>query len=202
MLNPDEVIAYWLDEVGPKGWYAGGEALDAEIRDRFEAGWTEAMEGAYALWLTYPTGTLAYIILMDQMPRNMFRGEARAFSSDIYALAASKVAVDRGWDMRIDEPARQFFYMPMMHSQSLCDQERCVRMMASRMPKTGASNLLHARAHREVIRRFSRFPGRNDALGRRSTAEELAYLDTNGYGAILEQLRPPEPDRVKIPEAI
>lgn len=202
MLSPNEVIDYWLDDVGPSGWYAGGEELDQQVRDRFEAGWTEAMEGAYALWLTYPTGTMAYIILMDQMPRNMFRGQGKAFSSDIYALAASKVAVDRGWDMRIDEPARQFFYMPMMHSQSLCDQERCVRLMASRMPETGASNLLHARAHREVIRKFSRFPGRNDALARKSTADEQKYLDGNGYGSILDELRTREADKVKIPEAI
>jgi len=202
MLSPNEVIGYWLDDVGPSGWYAGGEELDQQVRDGFEAGWTEAMEGAYALWLTYPTGTLAYIILMDQMPRNMFRGQGKAFSSDIYALAASKVAVDRGWDMRIDEPARQFFYMPMMHSQSLCDQERCVRLMASRMPETGASNLLHARAHREVIRKFSRFPGRNDALARKSTADEQKYLDGNGYRSILDELRTREADKVKIPEAI
>lgn len=190
MLTPDMVLSYWLDDIGPKGWYAGGDALDRDVHERFATPWQEAMDGAYALWLTYPSGTLAYILLLDQFPRNMFRGEGRAFASDIYALAASKVAVDRRWDTRINEPARQFFYMPMMHSPSLCDQERCVRLMASRMPQTGAANLLHARAHREVIRRFSRFPARNQALGLRTTSDEQAFLDNNGYATILDELRP------------
>ncbi|MGV6810652.1 MAG: DUF924 family protein [Brevirhabdus sp.] len=202
MLTPEEVLSFWLDEIGPAGWYAGGEELDQLVRDRFEAGWNEAMDGAYALWLTYPTGTLSYIILMDQLPRNMFRGQGKAFSSDIYALAASKVAIDRNWDMRVDEPARQFFYMPMMHSQSLCDQERCVRLMASRMPQTGEGNLLHARAHREVIRRFGRFPARNEALGQRSRAEEQDYLQQSGYGQILDELRQKQAAKAKMAQAM
>ena len=144
------------------------------------------MEGSYALWLTYPTGTLAYLVLMDQLPRNMFRGSAKAFSSDKYARAAAKMAIDRGWDMRIDEPARQFFYLPLMHSENLCDQERAVRLILTRMPETGASNLLHAKAHRELIRQFGRFPTRNTALSRRSTGPEMAYVNTNGYGEMLQ----------------
>jgi len=188
MGTPQEILEFWIDEVGPKGWYSGGDALDALCREKFEATWNRAMEGANALWLTYPSGTLAYLILMDQLPRNMFRGTGKAFSSDRYALAAAKVAISRGWDMRIDEPARQFFYLPLMHSENLCDQERAVRLIMTRMPETGAPNLEHARAHREVIRKYGRFPTRNDALVRKTTAPEAAYVDGNGYGEILREL--------------
>mgnify|MGYP001026689619 CR=1 FL=1 len=188
MCTPEEVLEFWLDEVGPDGWYGGTEALDQKIRDRFLDSWKEACAGAHSLWLTYPSGTLAYIILMDQLPRNMFRGQAQAFASDNAAIAAAKCAVDKGWDMKIDEPARQFFYLPMMHSENLCDQERCVRLMLTRMPEYGASNLLHAKVHREVIRRFGRFPYRNEALSRDTTAPEAAFVAEGGYGAVLQQL--------------
>lgn len=189
MVSPEEVLEFWLDEVGPDGWYEVDPALDARIRDRFAAAWQEAREGKYALWLTYPSGALAYIILTDQFPRNMFRGEAAAFATDAAALAAAKAAIDKGWDMRIDEPARQFFYLPLMHSENLCDQDRCVRLMCERMTQTGASNLLHARAHREVIRQFGRFPYRNDALARNFTAHERSYVEEGGYGSTLRRLQ-------------
>ena len=118
---------------------------------------------------------MAYIILTDQFPRNMFRGQGRAFASDRAALAVAKSSIHKGWDMRIDPPARQFFYLPMMHSENLIDQDRCVRLMCERMPHS-SSNLLHARAHRKVIREFGRFPYRNDALDRPYTALEQSYI--------------------------
>lgn len=189
MASADDVLAFWLDEVSPADWYATDDALDQRIRDRFEETWTEASEGALGLWLTYPNGALAYIILTDQFPRNMFRGSAKAFATDASALAAAKVAIDRKWDLRVAEPARQFFYLPLMHSENLCDQDRCVRLMHERMPQTGESNLLHAKAHREVIRLFGRFPYRNDALARRSTAPEKEYVADGGYGATVRQLQ-------------
>jgi len=188
MVTPEEVLAYWLDEVGPEGWYQPPEGLDDEIREKYEAAWTAACNGAYGLWLTYPSGALAYIILMDQFPRNMFRGSGRAFASDRAALSAAKVAVDRKWDMRIDPPARQFFYLPMMHSECLSDQERCVRLIKERMPE-GGPNLLHAKAHREVIRQFGRFPYRNEALNRTTSAPEGDYLERGGYGSTVRSLQ-------------
>jgi uncharacterized protein (DUF924 family) len=189
MVTVDDVLAFWLDEVTPADWYATEEALDQKIRDRFMDAWLQAEEGAHGLWLTYPNGALAYVILTDQFPRNMFRGTARAFATDRSALAAAKAAIDRKWDLRVAEPVRQFFYLPLMHSENLCDQERCVRLMHERMPETGAPNLLHAKAHREVIRLFGRFPYRNDALDRRSTAPERAYVDQGGYGETVRQLQ-------------
>lgn len=189
MTNPEDILTFWLDEKGPAAWYAGGEALDAEIRDRFGAIYQKACEGALSLWLTYPSGTLAYIILTDQFSRNMFRDTPRAFASDGIARAAAKAAIARGWDLRIDEPARQFFYMPLVHSECLVDQDRAVRLIKTRMPETGASNLLHAKAHREVIRKFGRFPNRNAALSRETPAAEAVFLEAGGYGAMVETIR-------------
>jgi len=189
MVQPDDILTFWLDDVGAEGWYRSDEALDAEIREKFEAAWHNAQDGAYSLWLTYPSGVLAYLILLDQFPRNMFRGQADAFASDHAALAAAKCAIDKGWDMKIDEPARQFFYLPLMHSESQTDQDRCVRLMLTRMPETGEANLVHAKAHREVIRRFGRFPYRNAALSRTDTAHEQEWQREGGYGAILRELR-------------
>jgi uncharacterized protein (DUF924 family) len=189
MANPDDILAFWLDEVGPAGWYDSSPELDATILQRFLSEWTRAKEGALSLWLTYPSGTLAYIILTDQLPRNMFRGAAGALPTDDISRAAAKMAIDRGWDMRIDEPARQFFYLPLMHSECLSDQERCVRLMKSRMPETGAVNLVHARAHREVIRRFGRFPYRNEALSRQTQGAEAAFLAEGGYGAMVREMQ-------------
>lgn len=185
----EEVLHYWLDDIGPSGWYAGGEALDGDIRARFANTYEKACQGALSLWLTYPSGSLAYVILTDQFSRNMFRGEGKAFHTDGIARAAAKAAISKGWDLRIDGPPRQFFYMPLMHSECLEDQERCIRLMKTRMGEEGIANLLHARAHREVIRRFGRFPTRNAALGRINSVGEQAYLDEGGYGAIVEELK-------------
>ncbi|NDV97821.1 DUF924 family protein [Salipiger sp. PrR002] len=189
MKAPEDILAFWLDQTDSDKWYKTDPALDAEIRSQFEETWEGAMEGRFGLWLTYPSGALAYVILLDQFSRNMFRGEAKAFSADEVALAAAKQAIWRGWDLKIDEPARQFFYLPLMHSENLCDQERCIRLMKERLTETGASNLLHARAHREVIREFGRFPTRNEALSRNSTSPESGYLQGGGYGEVLRKLQ-------------
>jgi uncharacterized protein (DUF924 family) len=186
----EDVLGFWLDEVGEAGWYRGGADLDARVRQLFEPLWVRATEGALGLWLTYPSGALAYCILTDQFPRNMFRGTARAFATDRVALAAAKMAVQRDWDLRIDPPARQFFYLPLEHSETLVDQGQAVRLIHMRMPGADET-LLHARAHREVIRRFGRFPFRNAALGRADTPEEVAWLAQGGYASTVESLRAP-----------
>ena len=185
MVTPDEVLAFWLDECSPADWYKSDPALDAEITRRFGDVYQEAMDGALGLWLTHPSGTLAYIILTDQFPRNMFRDSGKAFATDHIARAAAKMAIDRKWDLKIDEPARQFFYLPLMHAENLCDQDRAVRLIHTRMPEHGESNRDHACAHRAVIRDFGRFPYRNAALGRKTTAAEQAFLDAGGYGAAI-----------------
>ena len=191
MVTANQVVEFWIDEVRSDRWYVGGVELDQKVTEGFESTWWDTLKGGNALWLTYATGTLAYLILMDQMSRNMFRGTARAFGSDRQALAAAKSAIQNGWDLRIDEPARQFFYTPLMHSESLTDQDRAVRLIKTRMPNGQALQLPHARVHREIIRQFGRFPFRNAALDRKSTALEIAYEVAGGYRLTLQELTEP-----------
>lgn len=188
MEDPDHVLGFWFDELEEKDWYVGGEALDARIRDRFADLWQQARAGRLDGWETSPRNVLAYLILTDQFPRNMWRGHADSFATDAVARTAAKRAIDLGWDTRIEGSGRQFFYTPLMHSECLVDQDRCVRLIATRMPGSDG-NLLHAKAHREVIRRFGRFPYRNAALGRDSRAEELTYIEDGGYGSTVEALK-------------
>ena len=187
-MTPKKVLRFWLDETDPKQWYNSPKSLDNAILQEFYSTWVSIMDGKFGMWLTYPSGSLAYILVLDQFSRNMFRGSSKAFSSDFVALAAAKQAMKHKFDLAIDEPGRQFFYLPLMHSESLQDQERCIRLMHERMPLEGMNNLLHARAHREVIRKFGRFPTRNEALSRRNTAREADYMKNGGYGMTYTQL--------------
>ena len=186
MVEAAEVLAFWLEEVGEKQWYAGGAALDAAIAARFAAALAAARAGELKSWQGNPRGLLAYLILTDQMSRNMHRDTALAFATDPLAHAAADRGLALGWDLRIAGPERQFFYLPFMHGETIRDQNRSVALFATRMADAG--NLLHARAHREVIRRFGRFPTRNAALGRVSSGAEAAYLTQGGYGAIVKAL--------------
>jgi uncharacterized protein (DUF924 family) len=188
MSTPEEVLSFWLDECEPKDWYVENPEIDATIRARFEPVWNKAMNGGLGQWMAYASGCLAYVILTDQFSRNMFRGTGKAFASDFAARAVAKQAISKGWDKRIDLPARQFFYTPLLHSENLCDQERCVRLMMERLG-SAEGNLLHAKAHREVIRQFGRFPYRNEALGRKSTSAERAYIAKGGYGYTVQGLQ-------------
>jgi len=185
MQEFQEVLDFWLREVGSGRWYAQDDELDAEITRRFGASWELALQGRLQRWCWCADGTLAYVILTDQFSRNMFRGSARAFATDAHALQAAKTGIARGFDLRIPAPQRQFFYLPLEHSEVPSDQNRAVRLILERMPNRGGDTLLHARVHREIIRRFGRFPFRNAALGREMKAEEQAFLDEGGYGAIL-----------------
>ena len=187
-MTPEKVLSFWLDETDPKQWYNSPKSLDNAILHEFYPTWASIMDGKFGMWLTYPSGSLAYILVLDQFSRNMFRGTSKAFSSDLVALAAAKQAIKHKFDLAIDEPGRQFFYLPLMHSESLQDQERCIRLMHERMPLEGMNNLLHARAHREVIRKFGRFPTRNEALSRKNTAHEADYMKNGGYGMTYTQL--------------
>lgn len=181
MTTPEEVLDFWLETVGPARWYAADDALDAEIAARFTDAALAARGGGLEKWILSPRTSLALIVLLDQFPRNIWRGEAGAFASDTRGLRVAKRAMALGHDLKVEEPARQFFYLPLMHSETQADQDRCLRLMLTRMPLTGADNLPHAIAHRDVIRRFGRFPYRNAALGRSDTAAERAWLEAGGY---------------------
>lgn len=189
MSEPEAILSFWLQDIGEGGWYVADDAIDSEIRDRFLPAWEAAHRGEREFWLNGPRGALAYLILTDQFPRNLFRGDAGAFATDARARAGARLALGQGWDLAVKEPERVFFYMPFEHSEDTDDQDLAVRLIAERMPERGAGYHLHARAHAEIIRRFGRFPFRNAALGRNNTAEERAFLDSGGYGQIVRQLQ-------------
>lgn len=181
----EDILSFW-ENVGPKGWYAISDSLDEEIRQKYLSLWQETYDGGHKDWQTSAEGALAQIILLDQFPRNMFRGDANSFATDKQALCLAKKSIRRNFDQEIDGPMRQFFYMPFMHSESPVDQDTAVRAFINRMP--GTNNLLHAQAHRAVIRDFGRFPYRNEALDRENTPAEVEYLKAGGYSATLERL--------------
>ncbi len=187
MADPVEVLDFWLGEIGPDGWYKGSADIDAACM-AFADLWQAVRDGGLEHWADGAAGTLAYLVLTDQISRNIHRGSAAAFATDGLALAAAKKAVEAGWDMAAPEPERQFFYLPFEHSEVPADQAMAVHLMDTRMT-SDPEMALHARAHAQVITQFGRFPTRNAALGRVNTAAEQAYLDAGGYGAIVAQLK-------------
>lgn len=181
MITAADVNSFWLDEIGPKGWYEQSDAVDKAIRDRFLPAWERA-DTLAPEWAVDAPGALAALILTDQFPRNMFRGDPRSFATDALARDIADRAIAQGFDMATPEPQRQFFYLPFEHAEDLADQNRCVDLFTERMP---GENLMHAKLHRDVIAKFGRFPWRNEALGRQSTDQELRLMQAGGYGALV-----------------
>ena len=169
-----DILAFWHDEHGFDDWFKQNDAFDAAIRDRFADHVEAAAKGAYDTWSSCADGALALIILLDQMPRNLYRGQARAYATDDKALAVALKSVDAGFDLQQPRDRRLFYYMPFEHCEDLEHQELCMTLMADRI---GNDEFVHyAKLHRDIVARFGRFPHRNAVLGRNSTAEELAFL--------------------------
>ncbi len=181
----EEILEFW-ESIGPKGWYAVSDEVDDKIRKNYLDMWEQARAGAFREWMVEPRSALALIILLDQFPRNMFRGDGRSFATDQIAVCLSKRAIAQGHDKKINGSMRQFFFLPLRHSESVVDQDTSVRASLSRLQSE--EDLKHARAHREIIREFGRFPARNEALGRKSTDAEKTYLAAGGYRYTLENL--------------
>ena len=173
----DDVLAFWRG-AGPDRWYTRDTDFDKSVRERFLDLWREAVAGQLSSWEDSDEGTLALVVVLDQFPRNMFRGDAKAFSSDALAREVATRALARGVDKRIQPPLLQFLYLPFMHSEELEDQIRCVLLFQG---GDDAENLRYAEEHADIIRRFARFPHRNHALGRITTPEEQAFLDAGGF---------------------
>ncbi len=175
----DDVLELWFSErVKPLHW-TKDPAFDAELRERFLPTYEAICAGERSAWQDTPAGVLALIIVLDQFARNMFRGQARAFAADGLARWHTKRALQRGLDQFLEPPRRLFMIMPLMHSESLVDQERGVDLLAG----LGlGENLRFAYLHKEVITRFGRFPHRNAALGRLNTPDEEAYLKNPNAG--------------------
>jgi uncharacterized protein (DUF924 family) len=173
-----DVLAYWR-ALGPERWFETDAAVDADIREKFHGLHAAASAGMLRHWEGDASGALALILVLDQFPRNMFRGSAAAFATDPQARAVADRAIARGFDRQFTIPERRFFYLPYMHSEALADQERCCELCRAADDGEGVK---FAELHADIIRRFGRFPHRNAVLGRVTTPEEQAFLASGGFG--------------------
>ena len=179
-----EILAFWFGptpHVARDTWFRKDDAFDREIRERFGAALAAGIAGAFGEWCTTAHGSLARVVLLDQLTRNAFRGTADQFAGDPGALATANDALERGFDRALDAHERSFLYMPFEHSERLDMQDRAVELFTALAAETGVdAPLPWAHKHRDIIRRFGRFPHRNAVLGRESTAGELAFLEQPG----------------------
>ena len=177
-MKAEQILEFWFKQAGPSKWYHGGDAFDAEIRNRFE---NFSIEAAAHLkkhnshdWGRPARSALALIIALDQFTRNMYRDTKGAFAFDALALACAQRAIDKGHDLKTDQNRRAFFYMPFMHAEDMAMQDECVRLIDMRLESE--NSLFHAKEHRKLIVRFGRFPHRNAILGRKSSKDETRFL--------------------------
>jgi uncharacterized protein (DUF924 family) len=172
-----EVLDFWFDEASKAHWFKPSAAFDQAVAEQLGMLHEHAAAGALDAWQASAEGCLALCILLDQAPRQLFRGQARAFATDPRARAIAERALDMGFDRQLPVDQRLFLYLPFMHSERLADQERCVALFGAEELR---DRLSHAAEHADIVRRFGRFPHRNAALGRESTAEEEACLRDGG----------------------
>ena len=175
MTTAEALINYWFSEAIRVAWFRSTPELDRQIAERWQHHWELARHHHYDHWNDTPHRALALVILFDQIPLNIFRGDERCFASENQAVAVSYQAIDSGFDQQLSQEQLPFLYMPLMHSESLAHQDRSVKLFE----QAGLEgNLRYARHHRELIRRFGRFPHRNKILGRTNTDEEREYLNS------------------------
>lgn len=177
MANGQEILDFWR-EIGPKGWWKKDDAIDKRIVDEFGNLHVRAVAGELSDWENNADDCLALVLILDQFSRNMFRGDPATFAADAQGLAAAKAAITKGYDKEADENLATFFYLPLMHSEELEDQEECVRIFGT---FDKPENLKAAVEHRDIIKQFGRFPHRNEVLGRETTPQEQAFLDGGGF---------------------
>lgn len=195
--TPDDVLAFWLGDLDESGrssddvskrWWLKSETFDAECTQRFASAHAAIEAGELDAWLASPRGRLAYVIVLDQLSRNMFRDDAKMYSADHLAVKAALDAIDAGLDRDLGYHERYFLYMPLMHAEDRALQERCVALFASLgedfpdHADSAAKAKDFAERHRAIVDRFGRFPHRNAILGRESTPEEAAFLKEPGSG--------------------
>lgn len=169
----EAILDFWFAEETRPRWYESTEAFDELCRERFGDLVEKAEKGSLAAWEQSADGALAVCLLLDQMPRNLFRGTPKAFGTDDDAVAVTSRAIEKGFDQKLDAERRKFLYLPFMHSERLADQERGILVYKALGDE---KSLDYALEHADIIRRFGRFPHRNPILGRESTPEEEAFL--------------------------
>ncbi|HEY2658794.1 MAG TPA: DUF924 family protein [Caulobacteraceae bacterium] len=178
---PADVIGFWIT-AGPSKWFKKSTAFDDTVRLKFEPDHHRAARGEYAAWSQTAEGALALLLLLDQFPRNLYRNSAHAFATDPLARTVAARAIDTGHDKACEPRLRPFFYLPFEHSETLAHQDHAVALCEALQAATAdADTLKWALIHRGIIKRFGRFPHRNAALGRTTTAEEQAFLDEGGF---------------------
>ena len=175
IVNAEELLDYWFSESVAKLWFNSTPEFDQELRDKFMDTYQAASEGQLNDWQETAKGALALVIIFDQLPLNMFRGKPESFAAEAKAREIAGQSIDNGFDQTFTDKQKAFLYMPFMHSEDLDDQDRSVALYEKANLN---DNLRFAHHHREIIRRFGRFPHRNDILGRESTQEELDYLSS------------------------
>lgn len=175
-ISSQDILDFWFSDAVAAYWFVRSDDLDRHITEKFGALYQQAIAGELEGWKQQAFSALALTILLDQFPRNMFRGSPRAFGSDAKACALSKFALEQGYDQDVSAKARPFFYLPLMHSENLADQERCVGLYEVLGDEF---SLGFAREHRDIIETFGRFPHRNAVLGRRNTPQETEFLKTH-----------------------
>lgn len=179
--TPMDVIGFW-QAAGPEKWFRKDPRFDEAIRLKFEPVHFRAARGEYDAWMGTAEGCLALLILLDQFPRNLFRGSPHAFATDPMARRIARIAVQADFDQQVDAVLRPFFYLPFEHSEDPDDQALAVTLSEAHRDATGDEDTLKwAVVHRDIIARFGRFPHRNAALGRETTPEEQAFLDEGGF---------------------
>jgi len=176
--NPEalKVLEFWKD-AGPALWFAKDANFDRRFRERFLLDHESAARGELTQWQSTPEGALALVLLLDQFPRNAFRGTPRMYDTDGLARRAANTAFAAGYDQQTPMELRKFFVLPFAHSEDIADQDRSVALARRMQP----DDLAHAEQHRDIVRRFGRFPHRNAVLGRESSKEELDYLANGGF---------------------
>jgi len=175
-IQPEDILSFWYSKQISSHWFNSTEEIDQEIRDKFYDVWLQAESGKLDNWLNTANGCLALTIILDQFPLNMFRGQLRSFATEAQAISVSKHAIALGYDQSLDKAQRVFLYMPLMHSENMDDQNMSVDMFQ----RAGLeANLRFAQHHRGIVEQFGRFPHRNAILGRESTPQEIAYLNSN-----------------------
>ena len=181
----EEILDFWFGREGEEGygesregWFTKNPEFDREIRDSFEAIYEEAAAGRLESWKDETRSCLALIVVLDQFPRNMYRGDARMYAADRLAQEAARHAVEHAYDRELPSYGRLFLYLPFEHSENLEDQQRSVRLFEGLAAEMGSDDLLdYAIRHKEIVERFGRFPHRNEILGRQTTPEEAEFLE-------------------------
>lgn len=175
-VTPESIVEFWFSPQVQPMWFNSTPAFDAELRDRYEGLWQQAKDGELQTWSDTPLGALALAIILDQFPLNMFRGQAASFSTEAASRQVAAQAIEKGLDQHLGSAQKVFLYLPYMHSESMPDQDRSVELFE----QAGlAENVKYAKHHRDIVKRFGRFPHRNVGLGRASTAEEIAWLNSD-----------------------